>query len=1099
MAFVSRIEERSPEFWGMKRRRVVRDPLATRSMFPGDSRQVTPKGGEAGQLANSGRWRRCRRDITRSVMSTLRLGLVVGVMVWTVPLPAGEPGRTVDFSRDIRPVLSDACFTCHGPHADSREADLRFDNKKDAFADLGGYHAIVPGKPDESELYLRISDESGGMPPRRAPRQLTAEEIETFRLWIEQGAVWQEHWSFVRPTRPELPEVSDPAWCRNPVDRFVLARLDKEGLEPSPRSDKATLIRRVTLDLTGLAPTLDEVTAFLSDDTPGAYERLVDRLLGSPRYGEQMTRYWLDVARYGDTHGLHLDNERSIWPYRDWLIGAFNSNMPFDQFTVEQLAGDLLPEAKRSQRVATGFNRCNVTTSEGGAIDEEFRVRYAVDRVETTSAAWLGLTMGCAACHDHKFDPISQKEFYQLFAFFGSAAEKPMDGNAILPPPVVQLPTAEQEESRKAIAGRISASDAAIKAELAKIEYQDPLAGKEAQALEPGEYVWIDDAVPAGATPSGDGPDAWQFVAGPEHPVHSGGKSARRTSKGRSQHLFTGAKPEMVVGKGDVLFAHVYIDPADPPKEIMLQFNDGSWEHRAFWGEDVIDWGTPDTPSRRAMGPLPEAGSWQRLEVPANKVGLAPGRKINGWAFTQHDGTVYWDTAGIVTRTPQAGRGFESLLAWQKLNQDGKDASLPGPVIEALKVEATKRNEEQTRRLREHFLEHVCSTTRGIFVPLHQSRDAAKKELEALEKGIASTLVMADKPEMQKTFLLERGAYDKPGEEVSPGVLAVLPPMAKEAPRNRLGLARWLVDPVNPLPARVVVNRYWQHCFGTGLVKTADDFGAQGEWPSHPRLLDWLAVEFVESGWDIKAFQRLLVTSATYCQDSRIGAEGHQRDPHNRLLARGPRYRLDAEVVRDNALAISGLLFEKVGGPSVKPYQPAGLWEAVGYTSSNTAKFKQDSGNGLYRRSMYTFWKRTSPPPTMLLLDAPSRETCTVHRSRTNTPLAALALLNDIQFFEAARHLAERMMKEVSGGAEDRVKYAFRLATARSPQADEVAALVGQYEAHLAEFRNNAESALKIADAGDSARDESLDVAELAAWTMVAGVLLNLDETLTKH
>jgi hypothetical protein len=1044
------------------------------------------------------------RESSLVVLASLWLTSGLAVDPPTVYADADPSGQEVRFLRDIRPILSDACFTCHGPDENTREADLRFDLRAGAFADLGGYHAIVPGKPAESELYVRIAgeDEDMRMPPVDSGKRLTKKQIELVRRWIEQGAEWEEHWSFIPPERPPLPKVKNEAWPKNPNDHFVLARLEKEGINPSAEADRTTLIRRATIDLTGLPPTIEEVDTFLADDGPGAYERLIDRLLASPHYGEQMTRYWLDAARYGDTHGLHLDNERSIWPYRDWLIKAFNDNKPFDQFAIEQLAGDLLPDPTLEQRIATGFNRCNVTTSEGGSIAEEYIVRYAVDRTETMGTVFLGLTIGCCVCHEHKFDPVSQKEFYQLYAFFNSTADKAMDGNALLPPPVVKVPAPEQTAQKKALEDEIASVQKQIQDELAKVGYVDPKQEGQLSPLEPVDYVWIEDSLPPGAQPSGDpagdGQGPWHFVSAPSHPVHSGEKATVRTAQGRSQHFFTGAKPGLKISEGDKLFAYVYLDPENPPQEIMFQFNDGSWEHRAYWGEDVIDWGKAGSASRLPMGPLPEAGKWVRLEVEAAKVGLGAGAVINGWAFTQFDGSVYWDHVGLSGISPPEGRQFESQLAWEQFQGTIQKPTIPKPVHDAIKVEQDKRNDAQKKLVREYFLEHVYSDSRGVFDPLHQKLDEAKKKLQELEKAIPATLVTVEMDKPRDSHVLERGQYDKPAEKVDRDVPAILPPLSDEAPRNRLGLAQWLTQPSHPLTSRVTVNRFWQQYFGTGIVKTAEDFGSQGEWPSHPDLLDWLSVEFMESGWDVKRLQKLIVMSATYRQSSRVTPELHGRDPDNRLLARGPRFRMDAETVRDNTLAISGLLVKEIGGPSVKPYQPLGLWKAVGYTSSNTANFKQDHGGALYRRSMYTFWKRTSPPPTMLLLDAPSRETCTVRRARTNTPLAALALLNDPQFFEAARKLAERMMVEGGSGPREQITFAFRLATARQPDDQEIDAIQEQYSAHLAEFQEDRDSALAVLSVGEAPRDESLDVSQLAAWTMVANTILNLDETVTK-
>ncbi|QDU64357.1 Planctomycete cytochrome C [Planctomycetes bacterium Pan216] len=1019
-----------------------------------------------------------------------------------LPTSVASAEAPIDFNRDIRPILSNTCFHCHGMDEATREADLRLDTKEGAFADLGGYHPIVSGKSDKSELFRRIvsADDSEKMPPPDSGKELSDAQIELIRRWIDQGAPWKGHWSFEAPKRPTVPEVKPTATSGNAIDRFIHERLASEGLEPAEEATKEALLRRATFDLTGLPPTIEEIDRFLADDSPDAYEKAVDRLLESPRYGEHMARYWLDAARYGDTHGLHLDNERSIWPYREWVIKAFNNNMPFDQFTVEQLAGDLLFKPNRDQMIATGFNRCNVTTSEGGAIAEEFRVRYAIDRVETTGTVFMGLTVGCAVCHDHKYDPISQKEFYQLFAYFNNLAEPAMDRNKPLPPPTLMLPTPDQQEAVERYKRQIALLDKAIDAELASIDYSDP-AELVAGEPEPREYVWFDDSLPEGAKPLGnENEKSWRFVGGPKYPVYCGKSVATRKAKSRSQHYFQGVEKGLLIGESDKLFIHVYLDPQDPPRQVMLQFNDGTWEHRAYWGEDLIEWGEAGTVSRHHAGPLPKQGEWVRLEVDARTVGLKPGTIINGWACTQFDGTVHWDKAGIVSAIPQGEEQLASLAAWEKVLKGDKKklAALPKDLQNVLKVAKEKRSDAQKKTLTNYFIAHVHPDYRDFFGPLAKQSKEIASRLDSLEKSIPGSLVMKEAPTPRDAFVLIRGEYDKHGEKVSHGVPAALPPLPEHAPKNRLALARWLVDPSHPLTARVTVNRYWQHLFGTGIVKTSEDFGSQGEWPSHPELLDWLAVEFVESGWDVKQLLKLIVTSSTYRQSSRITPEKLEKDPDNRLLSRGPRFRLDAEMIRDQALALSGLMIDRVGGPSVKPYQPSGVWKAVGYTSSNTAVFKQDKGDAVYRRSLYTFWKRTAPPPSMATFDAPTRESCTVRRSRTNTPLQALVLLNDVQFVEAARNMAYRVMVEGGDSPDERIVHAFRLATGRRPDESEVKLLRQAYESQLADYRSNPASAESLTKVGDSPRPTDVDVAELAAWTTVSNLILNLDETITK-
>jgi len=1030
----------------------------------------------------------------------ISLTLVCLSALCTSQMPNAE-AKDIDYNRDVRRILSDKCFTCHGPDGEQRQAGLRLDQQESAFAKLeSGETAIVPGKPDESELIHRITtdDEFTRMPPPESEKQLSAAEIETLKKWIAAGGAYQKHWSFITPTRPELPAVDRPGFVQNPIDQFILKKLEETKLSPNPQASKESLIRRVTFDLTGLPPTIEEIDAFLQDNSPNAYEKVVDRLLSSPRFGEHMARYWLDAARYGDTHGLHLDNERSIWLYRDWVIDAFNENKPFDEFTVEQLAGDLLPNPTIDQKIATGFNRCNVTTSEGGSIAEEYLVRYAVDRVETTSTVFMGMTMGCAVCHDHKYDPFTMTDFYSMFAYYYSLKEKAMDGNALLPPPTIKVPTEEQTQQMEAYNTQIAALKKEIKEKLLAVEYTDPTPDA-SQDLSREDFVWIEDELPTGSKPQGNTP--WEFVSIEQKPVFSGTTASTRTADGLSQHFFTDANPPLLIGGEDTLFAYVYLDPDNPPTEIMLQFNDGSWDHRAVWGDkNAIDWGKLGTASRQYMGELPPLGEWTRLEVSAAKVGLKPGSKLNGWAFTQFAGTVYWDKAGINTITPQAGMQFESLARWDAVQRGLKGEGLPKEITNLINIEPEKRNDGQQKQLKDYFLESVYKGTQETFGPLKKQLAELEKNQTELDKQIPSTLIMEDMEEKRQAYVLIRGEYEKPDENrpVEPNVPTFLPPLPDDAPKNRLALARWLVSAEHPLTSRVTVNRYWQKFFGTGLVKTAEDFGSQGESPSHPELLDWLAVEFRESGWDIKAMQKRIVMSGTYRQSSVVDPQKYTTDPENRLLARGPRFRLDAEIVRDNALALSGLLVEQVGGKSVKPYQPKGLWNAVGYTSSNTANFTQDQGDALYRRSMYTFWKRTSPPPSMSIFDAPSREACTVRRERTNTPMQALALMNDIQYVEAARLYARRIMTEAGESDRDKIIWAFRSATSRMPKDNEIEVvekLLGKYREKYSQQADQAQALLSV---GEYPRDESLDIKEQAAWTMIANLILNLDETISK-
>ncbi|MFO0892043.1 MAG: PSD1 and planctomycete cytochrome C domain-containing protein [Isosphaeraceae bacterium] len=1023
----------------------------------------------------------------------------------TKPAAPGPKGRPVNFGREVRAVLSDNCFACHGPDDKTRKAELRLDTKEGVRAKLkSGEALITPGNPDESELIFRLEtdDPELKMPPPKYGKKLTPQQVEALRRWVEQGAPWTTHWAFEVPRKADLPPVKDAKWERNPIDRFILARLEAEGLGPSPEADPTTLVRRVFLDLTGLPPTPREVDAFLADPSDRGYEKLIDRLLDSPRYGEHMARFWLDAARYGDTHGLHLDNYREIWPYRDWVIRAFNGNKPFDVFVLEQLAGDLLPNPTLDQIIATGYNRCHVSTAEGGSIEEEVYVRNVVDQIDTNGTVFLGMTLGCARCHDHKYDPVRMKDYYQLFAFFNNIDGPPMDGNSAKWAPIAKVPSPEQARALDAADRKVAEVRKAIGEEVAKaVAAYDPKADAGAsEYVQRGDFVWVDDAAPSGATPAGDGP--WEFVAAPEHPVRSGKASLRVTAQGLKQRLFENAGKKLKIGEGDTLFAYVFIDPLNPPKEIMLQWHIGkAWSHRAYWGENVIDWGKDGTPERLRIGDLPPSAKWVRLEVEAKKLGLKPGAVIDGWAFTQHDGTVYWDRAGIETWTPQEGQLFDSLAAWLRARKADKGQGLPDGIRKALEVDRSKRTEAQNRELLGYFLEHGSSGTRSLFEPLHARLARAEAERKAVDDAIPTTLVYRERTgEAKPSFILNRGEYDQRRDKVGRAVPAFLPPLPQGASLDRLGFARWLVAANHPLTARVAVNRFWIQVFGTGIVKTAEDFGSQGEPPSHPELLDWLSVTFREDGWDVKRFMKRLLMSATYRQGAQVTPQGLARDPANRLLWHGPRFRLDAETVRDQALYLSGLLVERVGGPSVKPPQPSGLWEAVGYTDSNTARFTADTGiEKVHRRSLYTFWKRTSPPPQMTTLDAPSREACLVRRERTNTPLQALLMMNEPQFVEASRTLAQRVLREAGPTTDDRLTTMFRMATSRRPDAKDLAELNSALNDFLAHYAKDAAAAGELIGIGETKPDPRFTAGELAAWTMIGNVILNLDEVMTKN
>ncbi len=1019
--------------------------------------------------------------------------VVVSVLLgWSVQLCRAADQERVDFNQQIRPILSDKCFHCHGPNAEDREGGFRLDDKASALGEAdSGAHPIVPSDPKSSEVYQRlITDDSDlHMPPVDSKKNVTKEEIATIRTWIEQGAPWEGHWAYSPPCLPSVPAVRQKAWPRNAIDHFVLARLEKLDIKPSPEAKKAALLRRVTFDLTGLPPTPDEVAAFLADDSPDAYENVVDRLLASDCYGEHMARFWLDAARYGDTHGLHLDNYREMWPYRDWVVRSFNGNKPFDQFTIEQLAGDLLPNPTDDQRIATGFLRCHVTTNEGGSIKEEVYVRNVVDRVVTIGTVFLGSTLECTRCHDHKYDPFTMKDFYSLFAYFNSMDGNEMDGNRKDPPPTLRILTAQQKQEIASLRGDVKNVKAELRKQLAAVEYHEPDDSKLGKVVEEVQRIWVDDEVPTGAKES----EPWKWVTTPK-PVLSGKRATTRTAMGRSQHFFEKAKEPLVVEKQQLLFAYVYLDPDNPPKEIMMQWNNGTWEHRAYWGANVIDWGKNGKASRRHKGDLPPAGEWVRLEVSVGDVGLKPGDKVHGWAFTQFDGTVYWDKIGVTTRRTV----YSSLAGWAKDQRAAGANGLPKDIKSIVKLEMTKRTDAQKKQLLDYFLQHVYAPSRKTFDSLQARIQAAEQKIAAIEKAGPTTLVFREAKKQKPAWILERGEYDQHGLKVERATPAGLPPLPQGVDNDRLGLAKWLVTPNHPLVARVTVNRFWQHVFGVGLVKTAEDFGSQGEVPSHPDLLNWLAAQFVKDGWDVKRTVKRMVMSATYCQTSRAAPARYQRDPENRLLARGPRFRLDAEMLRDQALAISGLLVEKLGGPSVKPPQPDGLWFAVGYSGSDTVRFKPDTDpKKTHRRTLYTFIKRTAPPPELSTLDAPSREACTVRRERTNTPLQALLLMNDPQFVEAARALAAKVMSQAGPDARGRATRMFQLATCRLPDELELKQLLAAYRDHLVAFRKDAKAAEQLVQANRAKAE--LDPSELAAWTMVANLVLNLDEVVTKN
>ena len=1034
--------------------------------------------------------------------------------------PAAVAERTVDFAREVRPLLSQNCFSCHGPDEASRQAGLRLDVPEGPFADRGrfGGPAIVAGDAAGSLLVHRVSADDARVRMPRGGEALDEAEVETLSLWIDQGAEWESHWAFIPPERPVAPPVADAEWPRNPVDRFVLRRLEEAGLTPSDEADRATLLRRVTLDLTGVPPTPVELADLLNDDSADAYELAVDRLLASPRYGERMAVEWLDAARYADTNGYQTDGERSMWRWRDWIIDAYNANMPFDRFTIEQLAGDMLPDATLDQRIATAFNRNHSLNSEGGIVVDEFLAEYGVDRVSTTSTVWMGLTLGCARCHDHKFDPISQREFYEVMANFNNIPERGKGFKYVNSPPLVTAPTDEQQAELDALDAELAearAAQAALGAETAaaQAEWEASLeaAGPVDWNLRDGLLAYhAFDGTIAGIQTTADVPAVLEDGLPRFYP---GVLGSAASFDGR-RFVNAGNRPD--VGYDDAFSLAAWMYPTAENGVIVSRAAGGD-QGEVGWGlylEDgrlrlnlstrVLD----DGVAAETVGEM-ELGRWQHV------VATYDGSKTPEGIRIYVDGRL----RALEPLLDLVGNRLPATRYPLRIGASGSDKPrFRGNLDEVRIYEGVMTPAEAAVVATAESLGRIAALAPGQRTPAQADKlrlaffdqyappaiQAAVREVARLEgqrdelwASFPTVMVMEERAVRKPTYRLNRGAYDSPAEEVFPGVPAVLPPLPEGVEANRLSFARWLVDPGHPLTARVTVNRFWQMYFGTGLVKTAENFGTQGEFPSHPELLDWLATEFIGSGWDVKALQRAIVTSAAYRQASQVTPEEFESDPENRMIARGPRLRLPAPMIRDQALAMSGLLVEKVGGPSVKPYQPEGLWADM--VEGGYGDYVQETGDDLYRRSLYTFWKRTLGPPTMMTFDASTRETCIVRTGRTNTPLQALNLMNDVTYVEAARRLAERMMTEGGETPEDRIGYAYLLATAHRPSPAAREILVGGYQRHLDRYQSDRGAALELVRQGESERDETLDVAELASYTMVANLILNFDGTITKE
>ncbi len=981
---------------------------------------------------------------------------------------------TVEFNRDVRPLLSDRCFACHGPDAAARGIKLRLDSEAAAKADLGGRFAIVSGDVAKSELVRRITAPKPAlrMPPVHSGLKLTDAEIDALKTWIAEGAEWQKHWSFIAPVRPAVPDNGQPGWGTNPIDAFVMARLKREQLTPSVEAPKATLIRRASLDITGLPPAPEEVEAFEKDSSPDAYEKLLDRLFESPRYGERMASRWLDAARYADTNGYQTDAEREMWRWRDWVIEAFNRNQPFDQFMVEQIAGDLLPDATLSQKIATGFNRNHRGNSEGGIVPEEYLVEYAVDRVETMSTVFLGVTMGCARCHTHKYDPFTQTEFYSLLAYFNNIPELGRYLKYGNTPPYVKAPTPEQQTRLQALDAQITKARKAF--ERAESENRETERKWIANLAANAEFQPEDGMVASAPAYTGtvvvqDGGEtnfgflskftlaAWVEPRDVTGPVIT---RAIDDENGEGYGLY------LEDGKLQANFIKRRLDDSIRVQS-KAKLKSGERAHVALTYDG----------SRVATGVrLYVNGESQEVEIILDAINqdFAVKEPLRVGA----GGSAGRKFAGVIDRSRVYGRALES--------EEIRVLATPAALGSIARRNPRDRSPFESLKMRRAYLET------GPISNWWKALESARRERLAYLESVPTVMVMEELPQPKETFLLQRGVYDKPGERVERNVPASLHPLPAGAPANRLGLAKWLADPANALTARVTVNRFWQMLFGTGIVKTVEDFGVQGEWPSHPELLDWLAVEFVESGWDVKKLLKTIMMSSTYRQTSNVSPVLEQRDPENRLLARGARMRLPAEVIRDQALFAAGLLVDQIGGPSAKPYQPAGLWSELG-----TADYVPDTGDGLYRRSLYTFWKRTAAPPFMANFDSAMRESCTVRETRTDTPLQALNLMNDVTFVEAARNIAQRVLLERRES--DRLRYAFRLILVRQPSPAEQETLRGSLGYYRDYFAGNPERADSLLSQGSSKRKESLDRAEHAAWTAVSSMLLNTDEAITKE
>ena len=1037
---------------------------------------------------------------------------------WLVLITSITSGSAADisFNRDIRPILTNHCYQCHGPDEQHREANLRLDDAASALAPRDGSPAIVPGKPKRSELISRITspDHDLVMPPRELKKDLTPEQIATLVQWIQDGAKFEEHWAFQSPQRPTPPK-TESTWPQNSIDHFVLAQMQSLNLAPNDPASREILIRRITLDLTGIPPTIDEIDSFLADKKPDAYSRLVQRLLHSPKFGERMAVDWLDAARYGDSSVFHADGPRDMWAWRDWVINAFNNNKSYKDFTIEQLAGDLLPTPTVDQQIASGFNRNHGTTDEGGAIAEEYRVEYIVDRIKTTSTVWLGLTLECAQCHDHKYDPFTQEEYYQLFAYFNQASDKGMQTRRGNEPPIVQVLNPRDQAKIPLAKEQL----AALQNQLTKYraqandQYDSWLADLIAKAtngpiLPPGRIAFVEFTEQQGAeiTALSDPPTKGKYIGTPKwlsgedvQAIILDGQS--HVDFGKDLANFEGTE-EFSIGatiKPDKTLTGAILSrmkDSNNFKGYDFLLSGGNVEIHIIhqWADDAIKVSTKEKVkadtlqhimftydgSQKASGiSVYFDGVAQQLNVQQDSLKNSI-KADTSLKFGKRDNSLNYK--GEI----HAVSFYDRKLTAEEVKLDaGQDALTP-----ILVKSADDRTEDEEKILQDRFFSQDKT-----HIQFTKQIAAQQARITELNKPLTSVMVMGDVATMRPTFVLDRGNYASPkkDKEILPGLPSAISIDKTELPQNRLGLAQWLTDDQHPLTSRVTVNRIWQMFFGHGIVKTTGDFGSQGESPTHPKLLDWLAVEFVESDWDLKHLIHLITTSATYQQSSHATPTSLKVDPQNRYYSRGPRFRLQAEFIRDTALSASGLLLNQIGGPGVKPFQPDGLWNEV--SLSGNVRFKQDTGANNYRRSMYTYWKRSAPAPAMTIFDVPTREKCVVQRPRTNTPLQALVTLNDPQYLEAATALAKRLQNHHSDPHEQ-IKYGYRLVTGRHAKQSTVRILNEYLQQELQRFKTTPDAAAKLLKLeGDSLPQQTL---EQAALTLLSNLLLNLDATITR-